>query len=44
MKIPLTLPLWMIERIVEILREHPYTGCDDIIREIKKQVEAHGST
>lgn len=33
----LKLPYWMVERIVSILSEHPYTGCEDIIWEIKKQ-------
>lgn len=37
MPINLALPLWMVERIVAILSEHPYTGCENIIQEIKEQ-------
>ena len=32
-----TLPLWMWERIVKILEEHPYTGAQEIIEAIKEQ-------
>lgn len=39
MPITLELPFWMVERIVEILSEHPYTGSAEIIQEIKEQVE-----
>lgn len=39
MDILLTLPRWMVERIVAILREHPYTGAGEIIRKIKEQME-----
>ena len=38
MPINLELPYWMIERIVAILNEHPYTGTDEIIRRIKEQI------
>lgn len=41
MSITLTLPLWMVEKIVAILREHPYTGAQDIIREITEQTKEH---
>lgn len=33
----LTLPLWMVERIVQILSEHPYTGAAEIVETIKEQ-------
>ena len=33
----LTLPDWMVERIVAILSEHPYTGAAEIIEAIKEQ-------
>ena len=39
MPITLTLPMWMWERIVQILSEHPYTGCEEIIRAIKEQTK-----
>lgn len=35
----LKLPLWMIERIVQILSEHPYTGAGDIIQRIMEQTK-----
>lgn len=35
----LTLPDWMVQRIVEILSKHKYTGAYEIIREIKEQVK-----
>lgn len=38
MPITLELPFWMVERIVEILSEHEYTGVEDIIREIAGQL------
>ena len=41
MPIKLELPFWMVERIVAILSEHPYTGCEDIIREITEQMKEH---
>ena len=34
---PVELPFWMWERIVAILREHPYTGAQEIIEAIKKE-------
>ena len=37
MRITLTLPIWMVERIVQILTEHPYTGAEEIIETIKKE-------
>lgn len=37
MPITLTLPLWMVEKIVAILSEHPYTGAQEIIEAIKKE-------
>lgn len=37
MPITLTLPLWMVEKIVAILREHPYTGAQEIIEAIEKE-------
>lgn len=37
MDILLTLPRWMVERIVAILRDHPYTGAGEIIEAIKKE-------
>ncbi len=39
MDIPLVLPMWMVERIVAILREHPYTGAGEIVRKIAEQME-----
>lgn len=39
MPIKLELPIWMTERIVAILEEHPYTGSQDIIQEIKEQID-----
>ena len=44
MGIHISLPQWMRERIVQILSEHPYTGCEDIIREIKKQTVPKGES
>ena len=44
MDIHLELPTWMVERIVAILREHPYTGSAEIVQSIKDQVEAHDFT
>lgn len=38
MSITLILPLWMVEKIVAILSDHPYTGAQEIIGEIKNQV------
>lgn len=35
----LELPFWMVERIVQILSEHPYTGCAEIIQTIKEQTK-----
>lgn len=35
----LTLPNWMVDRIVYILENHPYTGANEIVSEIKDQVE-----
>jgi hypothetical protein len=37
MHITLTLPFWMVERIVQILSEHPYTGAAEIVETIKEQ-------
>ena len=37
--IVLELPLWMVERIVQILSEHPYTGCQEIIQRIMEQTK-----
>lgn len=37
MPINLELPFWMVERIVAILSEHPYTGADEIVQKIKEQ-------
>lgn len=37
--VKLELPFWMVERIVQILSEHPYTGAQDIILDIKEQME-----
>lgn len=39
MDIHLVLPRWMVERIVQILSDHPYTGAGDIIDTIRKQVD-----
>lgn len=39
MPITLTLPLWMMERIVQILTEHPYTGAAEIVQAIKEQTK-----
>lgn len=39
MDIHLVLPGWMVEWIVAILREHPYTGSGEIVRKIKEQME-----
>lgn len=35
----ITLPDWMLYRIVAILEEHPYTGGPEIIQHIKEQME-----
>lgn len=35
----LNLPDWMVERIVAILEDHPYTGAAEIVETIKEQVE-----
>lgn len=37
MPIHLELPFWMVERIVAILSEHPYTGAEEIVQKIKEQ-------
>lgn len=34
----LNLPDWMVERIVAILEEHPYTGAAEIIEAIKSEI------
>ena len=39
MPIKLVLPRWMVERIVAILLEHPYTGCEEIVETIREQTE-----
>ena len=39
MDIHLELLLWMVERIVAILSEHPYTGAEEIVQRIKEQTE-----
>ena len=39
MPIVLELPFCMVERIVAILQEHPYTGCEEIVQTIKEQTE-----
>ena len=36
--VTLKLPRWMVERIVAILRDHPYTGAGEIIEAIKKEI------
>ena len=33
----ITLPDWMLHRIVEILEHHEYTGAAEIVRAIKAQ-------
>ena len=33
----ITLPEWMLHRIVEILEHHEYTGAADIVRAVKDQ-------
>lgn len=33
----ITLPDWMLHRIVEILEHHEYTGAAEIVRAIKEQ-------
>lgn len=33
----LTLPDWMVEWIVAILSDHPYTGAEEIVEAIKEQ-------
>ena len=33
----ITLPDWMLHRIVDILSKHEYTGAADIVRAIKDQ-------
>lgn len=38
MPIKLELPLWMVERIVQILSEHPYTGAPEIVKTIQDQL------
>lgn len=35
----LTLKTWMVERIVQILEVHPYTGAPEIIQSIKEQTK-----
>ena len=40
----LNLPDWMVERIVAILSEHPYTGAAEIVDAIKEQTMAPGPT
>ena len=35
----ITLPDWMVERIVAILDEHPYTGVAEIVQAIKDNAE-----
>ena len=35
----ITLPDWMVERIVAILSGHPYTGAAEIVETIKEQTE-----
>ena len=35
----ITLPDWMVERIVAILSEHPYTGAAEIVETIKEQTK-----
>lgn len=35
--VTLKLPVWMVERIVAILSEHPYTGAAEIVETIKAQ-------
>lgn len=39
MPIKLELPFWMVERIVQILSEHPYTGAAEIVETIKEQIK-----
>lgn len=39
MHIKLELPLWMVERIIQILSEHPYTGAAEIVEAIKEQIK-----
>lgn len=39
MPIKLELPLWMVERIVDILSKHPYTGAAEIVETIKGQMK-----
>jgi hypothetical protein len=38
MPIKLELPTWMVERVVQILSEHPYTGAAEIVATIKEQM------
>ena len=38
MPVTLTLPRWMVEWIVAILSDHPYSGADEITETIRKQV------
>ena len=38
MDILLTLPRWMVERIVAILSQHPSSVTDEISEAIRKQV------
>lgn len=40
MHVNLELPFWMVERIVQILSEHPYTGTPEIIQTIKEQTKS----
>ena len=35
--VTLKLPRWMVEKIVAILRDHPYTGAGEIIEAIEKE-------
>ena len=35
----ITLPDWMVERIVAVLENHPYTGAAEIVETIKEQTE-----
>lgn len=39
MPIKLELPFWMVERIVDILSNHPYTGAAEIVETIKEQTK-----
>lgn len=44
MDISLKLPLWMVERIVQILSDHPYTGAAEIVQAIKEQASEKETT